>query len=44
MGLIDNSELVLDRERLRLQAAQAREQAGIPDQTFAGDQPPANFA
>jgi len=41
MGLIDNSELVLDRERLRLQAAQTREQAGIPDQTFAGEQPPA---
>ncbi len=41
MGLIDNSELVLDRERLRLQAAQAREKAGIPDLTFAGVQPPA---
>ncbi len=40
MGLIDNSELVLDRERLRLQAAQAREQAGFPDRTFAGSQPP----
>ena len=40
MGLIDNSELVLDRERLRLQAAQAREQAGFPDRTFGGDQPP----
>jgi L-asparaginase / beta-aspartyl-peptidase len=40
IGLIDNSELVLDRERLRLQAAQARAQAGIPDQTFAGAQPP----
>jgi L-asparaginase / beta-aspartyl-peptidase len=40
IGLIDNSELVLDRERLRLQAAQAREQAGFPDRTFAGSQPP----
>jgi L-asparaginase / beta-aspartyl-peptidase len=39
MGLIDNQELVLDRERLRLEAAQARERAGIPDQTFAGAQP-----
>jgi beta-aspartyl-peptidase (threonine type) len=38
MGLIDNSELVLDRERLRLEAAQARERAGIPDLTFAGTQ------
>jgi beta-aspartyl-peptidase (threonine type) len=36
MALIDNAELVLDRERLRLQAAQARERAGIPDSTFAG--------
>jgi beta-aspartyl-peptidase (threonine type) len=34
--LIDNAELVLERERLRLQAAQARERAGIPDTTFAG--------
>jgi beta-aspartyl-peptidase (threonine type) len=40
LGLIDNSELVLDRERLRLQAAQTREQAGFPDRTFAGSQPP----
>ncbi len=37
MTLIDNAELVLDRERLRLQAAQARAKAGIPDATFAGD-------
>jgi L-asparaginase / beta-aspartyl-peptidase len=36
MPLIDNAELVLERERLRLQAAQAREQAGLPDATFAG--------
>jgi L-asparaginase / beta-aspartyl-peptidase len=40
MSLIDNRELVLERERLRLQAAQARERAGIPDQSFAGPQPP----
>src|SRR5580692_9087292 len=39
VDLIDNSELVLDRERLRLQAAQARAQAGIPDRTFAGEPP-----
>ena len=36
MGLIDNAELVIDRERQRLQAAQARAKAGIPDQTFGG--------
>jgi beta-aspartyl-peptidase (threonine type) len=36
MTLIDNSELVLDRERQRLAEAQAREQAGAPDQTFSG--------
>jgi beta-aspartyl-peptidase (threonine type) len=36
MALIDNSELVLDRERQRLAEAQAREQAGVPDQTFSG--------
>ena len=42
MSLIDNAELVLERERLRLAAAQAREQAGIPDPTFAGPQPPAD--
>jgi beta-aspartyl-peptidase (threonine type) len=42
MGLIDNAELVLDRERLRLEAAQARERAGIPDLSFAGAQPPAD--
>lgn len=35
--LIDNSELVLDRERLRLAAFQRRERAGFPDLTFAGD-------
>jgi L-asparaginase / beta-aspartyl-peptidase len=36
MTLIDNSELVLDRERRRLADAQAREQAGAPDRTFSG--------
>jgi len=34
--LIDNSELVLDRERRRLAEAQAREQSGSPDRTFSG--------
>jgi beta-aspartyl-peptidase (threonine type) len=37
MALIDNSELVLDRERDRLAAAQADARAGRPDLTFAGD-------
>jgi beta-aspartyl-peptidase (threonine type) len=37
MELIDNSELVLDRERRRLEEAQANERAGLPDLTFAGD-------
>jgi len=37
MALIDNAELVLDRERERLAAAQAKERAGLPDLTFAGD-------
>src|SRR5215469_10243027 len=37
MTLIDNSELVLDRERKRLADAQAKEKAGLPDLTFAGD-------
>ncbi len=41
MELIDNAGLVLDRERVRLQHAQERERAGIPDLTFAGPQPPA---
>lgn len=36
MPLIDNSELVLDRERTRLTEAQANERAGLPDQTFSG--------
>ena len=38
MPLIDNAELILDRERVRLADAQARERAGIPDRTFAGPQ------
>jgi beta-aspartyl-peptidase (threonine type) len=36
MPLIENSELVLDRERLRLAQAQSNERAGLPDLTFAG--------
>jgi len=36
MALIDNSELVLDRERKRLMHAQAREAAGLEDETFSG--------
>jgi beta-aspartyl-peptidase (threonine type) len=37
MALIDNAELVLDRERDRLAQAQSDAQAGLPDLTFAGD-------
>lgn len=37
MALVDNSELVLNRERRRLADAQAKERAGLPDLTFAGD-------
>jgi len=37
MPLINNSELVLDRERERLALAQSNERAGLPDLTFAGD-------
>jgi L-asparaginase / beta-aspartyl-peptidase len=44
MGLVDNAELVVDRERLHLIAAQARASAGIPDQTFAGAPPTASSA
>ena len=36
MPLIDNRELVLDRERLRLAQAQQREAAGLADETFSG--------
>jgi L-asparaginase / beta-aspartyl-peptidase len=39
LPLIDNAELVLDRERQRLRAAQARARAGIPDPTFDGGPP-----
>lgn len=37
MELIDNSELVLERERERLKEAQARAAAGLEDETFSGD-------
>lgn len=37
MPLIDNGELVLPRERERLEEAQRNERAGLPDQTFSGD-------
>jgi beta-aspartyl-peptidase (threonine type) len=40
MALIDNAELVIDRERKRLREAQARERAGLPDSSFSGDEPP----
>jgi beta-aspartyl-peptidase (threonine type) len=36
LPLIDNEELVIDRERVRLAEAQAREAAGERDLTFAG--------
>ncbi|MGO9340204.1 MAG: isoaspartyl peptidase/L-asparaginase [Terracidiphilus sp.] len=36
MVLIDNSELVLERERERLKNAQARKAAGLEDETFCG--------
>jgi len=36
MALIDNSELVLDRERERLAQAQARHSAGLADESFSG--------
>src|ERR1035437_2794500 len=36
MPLIDNDELVLDRERERLSLAKAREAAGLTDPTFSG--------
>ena len=36
MALIDNAELVLDRERERLKTAQEREAAGLADATFSG--------
>jgi beta-aspartyl-peptidase (threonine type) len=36
IALIDNAELVLDRERERLALTQARQSAGLPDDTFSG--------
>ena len=36
MPLIDNAELVLDRERQRLAEAQVRKSAGLSDPTFSG--------
>jgi beta-aspartyl-peptidase (threonine type) len=36
MPLIDNSELVLDRERERLAQAKVRQAAGLEDETFSG--------
>jgi L-asparaginase / beta-aspartyl-peptidase len=36
MNLIDNSALVLDRERERLAQAKARQAAGLEDETFSG--------
>ncbi|HET9743179.1 MAG TPA: isoaspartyl peptidase/L-asparaginase [Terriglobales bacterium] len=39
MKLIDNRELVIDRERRRLAAAQAKAAAGERDLTFAGSPP-----
>jgi beta-aspartyl-peptidase (threonine type) len=40
MALIDNSELVLDRERERLAHAKLREAAGLGDDTFSGKDSP----
>ena len=40
MPLVDNTELVTDRERARLREAQQREQAGLPDSSFTGEEPP----
>jgi beta-aspartyl-peptidase (threonine type) len=37
MALVENSELVLERERERLAEAQAKERAGLPDGTFSGE-------
>ncbi len=39
MPLIDNSELVLDREKLRLEEAQSRQAEGLADITFSGPSP-----
>lgn len=40
MALIDNTELVLDRERERLAHAKLREAAGLGDDTFSGQDSP----
>jgi len=40
MPLIDNAELVTERERARLREAQEREKAGLPDNSFTNDMPP----
>jgi beta-aspartyl-peptidase (threonine type) len=40
MALIDNSELVIERERLRLEEAQRKERDGLPDETFSGGASP----
>ncbi len=40
MALIDNAELVLDRERERLVHAKVRESAGLGDDTFSGTDSP----
>ena len=37
MELIDNRELVLERERERLAAAKVREREGLRDETFSGE-------
>lgn len=37
MALIENHELVLEREQARLQEAQQRAKAGLADNTFSGD-------
>lgn len=39
MELIDNSELVLDRERERLAQAKSRQAAGLRDESFSGELP-----
>jgi beta-aspartyl-peptidase (threonine type) len=38
MALVDNSALVIDRERERLAEAHRKEKAGLPDDTFSGSQ------
>jgi L-asparaginase / beta-aspartyl-peptidase len=42
MRLIDNTELIVPRERDRLMAFQQAEAAGHPDTTFSGANPPAD--